>query len=669
MAKLTYSSRTKLIIRTGQQITLGKPINKGGEGEIWTVVEYPDSVAKLYFEYEVEREQKMAAMIKNPPADSMRSKKHISIAWPTASLYNRTDHFAGYLMPFISQSPTVFHAYHPRMQAKKFPHFDVRYLLRTAQNISIALDALHKCGHVMGDVNESNILVTDKALVTLIDTDSFQIQERAGRSFRCRVGTDRFTPPELQGIDFSTIDRKPEHDSFGLGILIFQLLMSGRYPFDGVPISPNHSDGRIDLYFSKKGIFPFSDASIEASPPPNAPSFNVLHPEIKNLFEKCFITGQGFPRLRPKPSEWKSALAQAEDDLIQCKRDESHWYFKHLGRNCPQCEQVSSTHHKTKNTQYTSPLFAQKPLETNFSNPARASNVPSTYPNRARVRPLPTKPSFWNNLSQNQILLVTIGGLLIGLASALLTVILKNYAVNIGGATGFIAGGIAVLILLGIGWVIYSEVEGCAWAGCLVMLFGVFSFTSVSGAVSWYITQSIEQNIVIYSTSLLYFWRALLGSLLGLALGSALVAYKDREYPRLSGYITLFIAICIVGYYVFPYTLQLARAFQPEINPPIPISPILAPFSPADPVLEPSPTPSLSNDIPILPETEALCREIYRAKENDLLSTVAQEYLGNITRFDLIVDATNKAHELDPTFSKIDDPNQLEIGDKICIPR
>src|SRR5712691_4689158 len=76
---------------------------------------------------------------------------------------------------------------------------------------------------------------TDTALVTLVDTDSFQVCEpHNGVVYRCPVGKPEFTPPELQGCPFAQVDRAPEHDLFGLAVLLFQLLMEGTHPFAGV---------------------------------------------------------------------------------------------------------------------------------------------------------------------------------------------------------------------------------------------------------------------------------------------------------------------------------------------------------------------------------------------------------------------------------------------------
>jgi DNA-binding helix-hairpin-helix protein with protein kinase domain len=50
----------------------------------------------------------------------------------------------------------------------------------------------------VGDINPGNVVVSQQAVVKLIDSDSFQVA-LDGRVFRCEVGVAHFTPPELQG--------------------------------------------------------------------------------------------------------------------------------------------------------------------------------------------------------------------------------------------------------------------------------------------------------------------------------------------------------------------------------------------------------------------------------------------------------------------------------------
>ncbi len=325
---------------SGQRLATDNLLGKGGEGEVWAIQGDGSQVAKIYHpkNRQPEREAKIQAMVANPPKDETRTltPPHVSLAWPTAPLYDQGT-FVGYLMPRIEHSPNIFQVYNPVARAKtSLAHFDRRYLHRVAQNFAIALHALHEKGDVMGDVNQQNVLVTDRALVTLVDTDSFQIQA-GGRTFRCPVGVADYTPPELHGLKLDTLDRVVEHDRFGLAVLIFQLLMNGVHPFTGAPKDPNFSvEGTIYQYAIRQGLFPYQDNPTLA-PPPTAPHFTVLHPELQGLLNRCFIAGHRQPALRPTTKEWIASLARAEGALVRCQRDTHHWYGDHLAR-CPWCD-------------------------------------------------------------------------------------------------------------------------------------------------------------------------------------------------------------------------------------------------------------------------------------------------------------------------------------------
>ena len=299
-----------LVTQSKQSITLDTRLGGGGEGEVWAIRESGDLVAKIYHpdKRTPERQRKLLAMVQNPPADEMRGAyNHVSLCWPIDLLY-AGGHFAGFLMPRIGKSPTVLEVYNPALRAKTYPGFNWRYLLRTGQNFAIALGALHRKGYIMGDVNESNILVSDQALVTLIDTDSYQVTDSLGRTYRCPVGKPLYTPPELQGTDLKTVDRKPEHDHFGLGVLLFYLLMEGFHPFNGV-MQTRASVGRIEEYCIKQGAFPYRRNGVVV-PNPNAPPFDMLPEKIRQLFERCFVEGHRDPGQRPTPEDWHRALGK-----------------------------------------------------------------------------------------------------------------------------------------------------------------------------------------------------------------------------------------------------------------------------------------------------------------------------------------------------------------------
>lgn len=320
----------------GSPVALGQALASGGEGVIYPVQGQPRLLAKIYNRPRDEYERKLAWMKANPPAESLWSADHAPIAWPCDLLYDDRGRFIGYLMPYIRAAVPLLDVFNPRRRAAILPGFNWKYLHRTARNLAAALALLHRRGYVVGDLNESNVLVTPRALVTLIDVDSFQVRgqdERGETIFPCPVGKPEYTPRELQGSAFQQTLRQPEHDRFGLGVLIFQLLMDGNHPFRSRWLAPGEPLS-IEEKISR-GCFPYGATSLcPVAPPPHAPTLEMLHPEVARLVLRCFVNGHRNPRQRPAPEEWKLALEAAERSLVQCAN--GHYSAAHL-RHCPRC--------------------------------------------------------------------------------------------------------------------------------------------------------------------------------------------------------------------------------------------------------------------------------------------------------------------------------------------
>lgn len=207
-------------------------IGAGGEGTVYRV---GDSLAAKVYEKPEPRHEKVMAMLANPPEDSS-TPDHVSIAWPIDALFDvgSSGRFVGYLMERVDNAGSFREVAQFKDRLKKRPHFTNYELHVVALNIASAFSALHKKNYIIGDVNDRNILVTELGLGTLLDTDSFQVpKQRTGTYYRCTVKTAEFTPPELQKVNPGKLDRRVEHDLFGLGVLIFQLLMQGNHPFNG----------------------------------------------------------------------------------------------------------------------------------------------------------------------------------------------------------------------------------------------------------------------------------------------------------------------------------------------------------------------------------------------------------------------------------------------------
>jgi DNA-binding helix-hairpin-helix protein with protein kinase domain len=328
---------------------LGQKLAQGGEGEIFLTTDR-SLVAKVYHEGKMtpEAEQKLRAMLANPPIDSMRVQGRVSIAW-AVDLVTVNGIVKGYTMPLlekakdehlsnpaanVSKCRDLIDFYNPSTRRKNFPWFHYGYLIRTARNIAIVTDSLHAKGYAIGDVNESNILVALDTIVTFVDTDSFQVPGN-GKNFRCQVGKPEYTPPELQGVSFKEIDRTQAHDLFGLGVLIFQLLMQGQHPFAGKYQGQGETPEIKDRI--KAGHFPHGNKQVPYAPIPLAPAFTILPLRLQELFIQCFETGHNAPDRRPTAEQWNQALGAADRELKQCSANEHHFYAQHL-KHCPWCE-------------------------------------------------------------------------------------------------------------------------------------------------------------------------------------------------------------------------------------------------------------------------------------------------------------------------------------------
>jgi len=320
--------------RNGNRIPLGREVGRGGEATVYRLPGRPDMAAKVFDRQAPSRDEgKLAWMVSHPPENPPDAHGHVSIAWPQELLYDERRRFVGYLLPYVRNAVSLLHVINPRLRARTLPDFDWRYLHRAARNLSAAVDAVHARGYVIGDVHDGNVLVTPGALVTLIDDDSFQVWTGDGRLYPCPVGRAEYTPPELQGRSFARVARTVEHDRFGLGVLIFQLLMGGSHPFrarwlgsgDPLPL-----EERI-----RRGCFPYRGTPpCPVAPPGNAPNLDVLHPSVGDLTRRCFADGHGDPGLRPTAAEWNRALVEAEQGLVLCPQ--GHYRAAHVEK-CPRC--------------------------------------------------------------------------------------------------------------------------------------------------------------------------------------------------------------------------------------------------------------------------------------------------------------------------------------------
>ncbi len=321
-----------IVTSEGLALPLGREVGAGGEGAVFDLPRLPGRVAKLYHRPPTPAKQaKLRFMAAVADAPLLRYA-----AWPQQTLHAAPGGpVVGFLMQEISGRDSIHAVYSPLDRRETRPKAAWDFLLHVARNVAAAFAALHARGHVVGDVNQGNLVVGDDGTVVLIDCDSFQV-DAAGTLHLCEVGVSHFTPPELQGrASFDGLVRTANHDNFGLALLIFHLLLGGRHPFSGVPLR----DGVGDSLEADIRAFRYAYASDSMchgiAPPPGAIPTALLPAAVQQMFVAAFSPA-GAAGGRPSASRWLQALDTLRGRLSRCAVTSLHVYPDHMAR-CPWC--------------------------------------------------------------------------------------------------------------------------------------------------------------------------------------------------------------------------------------------------------------------------------------------------------------------------------------------
>jgi DNA-binding helix-hairpin-helix protein with protein kinase domain len=336
-------------------IELGKLIGEGGEGTVYTVKsnglpssapvpsasELEDAariedaghepkalLAKIYKSdryLATERQEKKIRALCRMQNDRLRRAG----AWPTDILCDDRDRVVGFTMEHLAGWEPLYSVYQVKTRVQLMPGSDWSFLVRVARNLATCVHFVHDAGLVIGDLNESNVLVSGNAMTKLIDVDSFQVPVD-GEILTVDVGKPELTPPELQGRGLDGRIRAPDHDLFALAVLLFQILVFGRHPFAG---RPRDDAERTLEQCIKAGYYVFTERrEIPVAPPP-ALALTFLPPDIRQMFEDAF---QPQPGNRPSAYAWFQSLKDLEESLTTCAACERHRYWRQL-TTCPWC--------------------------------------------------------------------------------------------------------------------------------------------------------------------------------------------------------------------------------------------------------------------------------------------------------------------------------------------
>lgn len=381
----TVTQQTTLLTETGETVHLTRQLASSGEGVVWET-DRQNFLAKVYHTATPDRIAKLRVMVANPPYDPMLRQSHISFAWPQALLFTPQGQPVGFLMPAIRDSVKLSSIYNPRLRNRKAPRFNWYYLHATALNVASVIESIHAKGYVVGDIKPQNLLVNNRALVSVIDTDSFQILDpQSQQIYRCLVGSEGFTPPELMGKELGKLDQSEVHDRYRLGVLVY-LLLFGDHPFKGKWVGMGEAPNPVDL--ARRGYWPFGPGSL-IQPGPSTVPLDIVHTELQRCFHRCFTDGHQQPQQRPTAAEWSQALRQSISSLKVCQTQSNHYYSR-TQLHCYWCERKQKLGLDIFDTKQLQQLATTQP-KTKTATPVSTARV-WKMPSAAVVAPNRPKP-------------------------------------------------------------------------------------------------------------------------------------------------------------------------------------------------------------------------------------------------------------------------------------
>jgi len=347
-----------------------KPFAKGGQGEVFNIINYKNKVAKIFnFKEESEKirtEAKINFMLKNCPTKNSSQEVKDAIVWPENLIYDKNQSFVGYIMPFVEDSNPLEHLCDKEPQKKlgnAWQKFDVTNgdLIRKKIlcNLSNAISELHRTGnYVLVDMKPDNILINQKGKVSIIDLDSIQIAEKKSLVFEAEAYTSDYSPPERKNFDGKA--KLKNWDYFSFGIIAYKILLCVH------PFSSGHSDYNTIEDFIENGKFVNgkNKLNFDVISEPHS-KFKFLENELREYFIRCFDNGFIDPSKRPNFKEWSNLFS------IIINRNEVS--------QKEQCTILSKTPKSTQKVKYSNQSVKtpiKKPIQAPVQNISKTKSKP-----------------------------------------------------------------------------------------------------------------------------------------------------------------------------------------------------------------------------------------------------------------------------------------------------
>lgn len=254
----------KVYVQGGSEVSLTKThfVAEGGEGKVY---------ARGKTGYKIYHDPAKAI-----PVGKIQELAGItdgSVIKPTAALYKgKKALHVGHTFTFVKDTWTLCQLF-PRAFRER-EGFDHDMAVKLLRKIQAGVEAVHKAGVLIVDLNEMNFLVNKGFTVPyFIDVDSYQTVHYPATAIMPSV-----RDPQIAGIDFTSLS-----DWFSFAIVSFQLLV-GIHPFKGKHPSIKGLPERM-----KAGISVFDN---DVKVPKVAYALDVIPSVYRDWYEALFVGGK-----------------------------------------------------------------------------------------------------------------------------------------------------------------------------------------------------------------------------------------------------------------------------------------------------------------------------------------------------------------------------------------
>lgn len=316
-------------------MTIGAEVGTGRDGTVYRIEESPRGLplgVKIFNRGIQEGvEEYIDELLRVDSADwYCDDSRTLRITLPVAKALSPPDQrFVGYFLPFLGGPAYVRTTSTYRGLFRRSRHAVTwECYLKAASSLADTVDALHRRGIFVGDLALENTFLSPRGTLTLIDTDSFSLPTAHGR-LPPRHFRPEYTPPEFLWRPESITERDAGADHFALAVAIAKLLLENFHPFAGLPLyDPDEDDRDEAVNIRNEANWITNPDSV--SPPPAAPTVDLLPPPLLELFWEAFEIGMSDTEARPTAARWRDVLTSESQVLNQCVRNPRHVLPRHI---------------------------------------------------------------------------------------------------------------------------------------------------------------------------------------------------------------------------------------------------------------------------------------------------------------------------------------------------